>query len=57
MSQAGESNGLELILDAHSDLVSASSIPNDFQVRNRKHYAVLMKDINTQIYPLRDLKL
>ena len=32
MSQAGECNGLELILDAHSDLVSASSIPNDFQV-------------------------
>ena len=55
MSQAGESNGLELILDAHSDLVSASSIPNDFQVR--KHYADLMKDINTQIYPLRDSKL
>ena len=30
--QAGKSKGLVLALDAHSDLVTASSIPNDFQV-------------------------
>ena len=32
--QAGKSKGLLLVLDAHSDLVTASSVPNDFQVNN-----------------------
>ena len=32
--QAGKSKGLVLVLDAHSDLVTASSVPNDFQVNN-----------------------
>ena len=38
--QAGKSKGLVLVLDAHSDLVTASSVPNDFQV-----FTVICDDI------------
>jgi hypothetical protein len=31
MPEAGHSKGLTLMLDAHSDLIAASSIPDDFE--------------------------
>jgi hypothetical protein len=31
MPEAGRSKGLSLMLDAHSDLIAASSIPDDFR--------------------------
>ena len=42
--QSGQSKGLVLVLDAHSDLVTGSSISNDFQV-NKKLLFELLKII------------
>ena len=30
--RSGKSKGLELVLDAHNDIIDASTIPNDFEV-------------------------
>ena len=31
--RSGKSKGLELVLDAHNDIIDASTIPNDFEVQ------------------------
>ena len=31
MPEAGRSKGLSIMLDAHNDLVAASSVPDDYQ--------------------------
>ena len=38
--EAGESRGLDLILDAHTDLITASSVTKPFQVCN--HHQIYM---------------
>ena len=31
LPEAGQAKGLSLMLDSHSDLIAASSVPDDFQ--------------------------
>ena len=38
--EAGESRGLDLILDAHTDLITASSVTKPFQVMTNRLYIV-----------------
>jgi hypothetical protein len=43
--EAGRSKGLTLMLDAHSDLIEASSVPDDFQgftavIASRSQYPI-----------------
>ena len=33
LPEAGRAKGLSLMLDAHSDLIAASTVPDDFQAR------------------------
>ena len=33
LPEAGQAKGLSLMLDSHSDLIAASSVPDDFQAR------------------------
>jgi hypothetical protein len=44
-SEAGRSKGLTLMLDAHSDMIEASSVPDDFQgftavIASRSQYPI-----------------
>ena len=34
LPEAGQAKGLSLMLDSHSDLIGASSVPDDFQARS-----------------------
>ena len=36
LPEAGQAKGLSLMLDSHSDLIGASSVPDDFQARSLK---------------------
>ena len=38
--EAGDSRGLDLILDAHTDLITASSVTKPFQVMTNRLYVV-----------------
>ena len=38
LPEAGRAKGLSLMLDAHSDLIAASSVPDDFQANWYSNY-------------------
>ena len=52
--QSGKSKGLVLVLDAHTDLVTGSSISSDFEVQ--KHYTMCWIIIKLLLF-CRGLKL
>ena len=44
MPQSGKSKGLALMLDAHSDLITKSSTPNEFQVIKFHQFKIKSND-------------
>ena len=56
MPQSGKSKGLILMLDAHSDLITKSSTPNEFQVFKLHQFKSKQNDATEIQHTFRDLK-
>ena len=50
LPEAGQAKGLSLMLDSHSDLIGASSVPDDFQARSLKAIAVTSKILKLYLF-------